>query len=69
MERPMRPLVVTLLMVSGACVCHAGSLPSVLDGNEVERRLPTANLPIDTYRPLPAGCACRPRRKQRLHGR
>lgn len=51
----MRPLVVTLLMVSGACVCHAGSLPSVLDGNEVERRLPTANLPIDTYRPLPAG--------------
>lgn len=50
----MRPLVVTLLMVSGACVCHAGSLPSVLDGNEVERRLPTANLPIDTYRPLPA---------------
>ncbi|MEG9624139.1 ShlB/FhaC/HecB family hemolysin secretion/activation protein [Pseudomonas guariconensis] len=50
----MRPLVVTLLMVSGACVCHAGSLPSVLDGNEVERRLPTANLPIDAYRPLPA---------------
>lgn len=50
----MRPLVITLLMVSGACVCHAGSLPSVLDGNEVERRLPTANLPIDAYRPLPA---------------
>lgn len=48
----MRPLVVTLLMVSWACVCRAGSLPSVLDGNEVERRLPTANLPIDTYRPL-----------------
>lgn len=50
----MRPLVVTLLMVSWACVCRAGSLPGVLDGNEVERRLPTPNLPIDTYRPLPA---------------
>lgn len=48
----MRPLVVTLLMVSWACVARAGSLPSALDGNEVERRLPTPNLPIDTYRPV-----------------
>jgi len=49
----MRPLVVTLLMVSWACAARAGSLPGMLDGNEVERRLPTPNLPIDTYRPVP----------------
>lgn len=45
----MRSLAITLLMLS--FVCRAGPLPPALDSDEVARRLPTPNLPLDAYRP------------------
>lgn len=47
----MRPLVVSLLMLSWAGLAGAQPLPSFLNGNDIERRLPSANLPVDAYRP------------------
>ncbi|WP_444757225.1 ShlB/FhaC/HecB family hemolysin secretion/activation protein [Pseudomonas sp. A014] len=47
----MRPLLVTMLALSWACVARAEPLPSFLNSNETERRLPTPNLPVDAYRP------------------
>ncbi|WP_460417070.1 ShlB/FhaC/HecB family hemolysin secretion/activation protein [Pseudomonas sp. microsymbiont 2] len=51
----MRRLLVTLLALSGACLVRAEPLPSFLNSNETERRLPTPNLPVDAYRPGPPG--------------
>ncbi|MDF0733744.1 POTRA domain-containing protein [Pseudomonas entomophila] len=51
----MRPLVVTMLVLSWACVARAEPLPSFLNSNETERRLPTPNLPMDAYRPSAPG--------------
>ena len=47
----MRPLVVPLLLLPWALLAQAEPLPGFLDSHENERRLPAANLPIDTYRP------------------
>jgi hemolysin activation/secretion protein len=47
----MRLLVVPLLLLPWALLAQAEALPVVLDSHENERRLPAANLPIDTYRP------------------
>ncbi|QXH50929.1 ShlB/FhaC/HecB family hemolysin secretion/activation protein [Pseudomonas fakonensis] len=47
----MRPLAVTILMLSWAGLAHAEPLPSFLNSNDTERRLPTSNLPVDAYRP------------------
>lgn len=51
----MRALAVTLLMLSWACLARAEPLPSFLNSNETERRLPTSNLPVDAYRPVSPG--------------
>ncbi|MGE7992628.1 ShlB/FhaC/HecB family hemolysin secretion/activation protein [Pseudomonas sp. NPDC089554] len=51
----MRPLVVTMLALSWACVARAEPLPSFLNSNETERRLPTPNLPVEAYRPPAPG--------------
>ena len=48
----MRPLAVPLLLLPWALAAHAEPLPVFLDSHEYERRLPSANLPIDAYRPL-----------------
>lgn len=47
----MRHLLVTLLMLSSATLAHAEPLPSFLNSNDTERRLPLPNLPVDAYRP------------------
>lgn len=47
----MRPLAVTILMLCWAGLAHAEPLPSFLNSNDTERRLPTSNLPVDAYRP------------------
>ena len=51
----MRSLWVTLLVLSWACAARAEPLPSFLNSNETERRLPTPNLPVDAYRPAAPG--------------
>ena len=48
----MRPLVVPLMLVSWANAVLADPLPVYLDSHEYERRLPSANLPLDAYRPV-----------------
>ncbi|MEJ5907977.1 POTRA domain-containing protein [Pseudomonas kermanshahensis] len=48
----MRPLVIPLLLLPWALMARAEPLPGFLDSHENERRLPAANLPLDTYRPL-----------------
>ncbi|MFJ2984695.1 MULTISPECIES: ShlB/FhaC/HecB family hemolysin secretion/activation protein [unclassified Pseudomonas] len=50
----MRPLVVPLLLLTWASLARAEPLPGFLESHEYERRLPTANLPVDAYRPLSA---------------
>ena len=47
----MRPLVVPLLLLTWASLARAEPLPGFLDGHEYERRLPTANLPVEHYLP------------------
>lgn len=49
----MRLLAATLLLC-GVGLTHAEPLPSFLNSNETERRLPTPNLPVDAYRPAVA---------------
>ncbi|MFJ4456937.1 ShlB/FhaC/HecB family hemolysin secretion/activation protein [Pseudomonas sp. NPDC089392] len=51
----MRPLAVPLLLLPWALAAHAEPLPGFLDSHEYERRLPSANLPIDAYRPVSPG--------------
>jgi len=48
----MRPLAVPLMLVSWANAVPADLLPAYLDGHEYERRLPSANVPLDAYRPV-----------------
>ncbi|WP_336333531.1 ShlB/FhaC/HecB family hemolysin secretion/activation protein [Pseudomonas putida] len=48
----MRPLAVPLLLLPWALAAHAEPLPGFLDSHEYERRLLSANLPIDAYRPV-----------------
>ncbi len=48
----MRPLAVPLLLLPWALAAHAEPLPGFLDSHEYQRRLPSANLPIDAYRPV-----------------
>lgn len=48
----MRLAVVPLLLLTWASLALAEPLPAFLDTHEYERRLPTANLPVDTYRPV-----------------
>ncbi|TFF38992.1 ShlB/FhaC/HecB family hemolysin secretion/activation protein [Pseudomonas sp. RIT623] len=47
----MRLLLVTMLALSWAGLAGAEPLPSFLNSNDTERRLPTPNLPLDAYRP------------------
>ena len=47
----MRLLLMPLLLSPWASLLLAEPLPVFLDGHEYERRLPSANLPIDAYRP------------------
>ncbi|MEN5304771.1 POTRA domain-containing protein [Pseudomonas sp. TWI628] len=47
----MRLLLMPLLLSPWACLVIAEPLPVLLDGHEYERRLPSANLPIEAYRP------------------
>ncbi|MDH0305326.1 MULTISPECIES: POTRA domain-containing protein [unclassified Pseudomonas] len=47
----MRLLLVTMLALTWAGLARAEPLPSFLNSNETERRLPTPNLPVDAYRP------------------
>jgi hemolysin activation/secretion protein len=47
----MRLLLVPLLLSPWASLVMAEPLPVFLDGHEYERRLPSANLPIEAYRP------------------
>lgn len=47
----MRLMLLTMLALSWGASARAEPLPSYLDGNETENRLPTANLPVDAYRP------------------
>jgi len=47
----MRPLVVPLLLLTWASLARAEPLPGFLDSHEYERRLPTANLPVEHYLP------------------
>ncbi|PAV92486.1 hypothetical protein WR25_16784 [Diploscapter pachys] len=47
----MRRLLLTMLGLSAACLARGEPLPSFLNSNETERRLPTPNLPVDAYRP------------------
>lgn len=51
----MRLLLLTMLALTGAGLARAEPLPSFLNSNETERRLPTPNLPVDAYRPGPPG--------------
>ena len=51
----MRSLAVPLLLLPWALAAHAEPLPGFLDSHEYERRLPTANPPIATYRPVSPG--------------
>lgn len=51
----MRALVMPLLIVSWASLAHAEPLPSFLNSNDTDRRLPIPNLPADAYRPTPSG--------------
>ncbi|KHL72785.1 potassium ABC transporter ATPase, partial [Pseudomonas putida] len=48
----MRLAVVPLLLLTWASLALAEPLPAFLDTHEYERRLPAANLPVDTYRPV-----------------
>ncbi|MFJ4056375.1 ShlB/FhaC/HecB family hemolysin secretion/activation protein [Pseudomonas sp. NPDC089743] len=48
----MRLAVVPPLLLTWASLALAEPLPAFLDTQEYERRLPTANLPVDTYRPV-----------------
>lgn len=48
----MRLLLMPLLLSPWASLVIAEPLPAFLDGHEYERRLPSANLPIEAYRPL-----------------
>ncbi|MBM3110727.1 ShlB/FhaC/HecB family hemolysin secretion/activation protein [Pseudomonas arcuscaelestis] len=50
----MRPLTVAILSLCWASGSSAEPLPTYLISNEVERSLPAANLPIDSYRPASA---------------
>jgi len=50
----MRLLLMPLLLSPWASQLLADPLPVFLDGHEYERRLPSANLPIEAYRPLAA---------------
>ncbi|WP_248918505.1 ShlB/FhaC/HecB family hemolysin secretion/activation protein [Pseudomonas entomophila] len=47
----MRLMLLTMLALSCGASARAESLPSYLDGNETDNRLPTANLPVAAYRP------------------
>ncbi|WP_252091835.1 POTRA domain-containing protein [Pseudomonas sp. MWU13-3659] len=47
----MRLMLLTMLALSWGASVRAEPLPSYLDGNETENRLPTANLSVDAYRP------------------
>ncbi|BBH44137.1 ShlB/FhaC/HecB family hemolysin secretion/activation protein [Pseudomonas sp. KU43P] len=47
----MRPLAVPLILVSWANSALADPLPVFLDSHEYERRLPSANVPLDAYLP------------------
>ncbi|QHG67205.1 ShlB/FhaC/HecB family hemolysin secretion/activation protein [Pseudomonas putida] len=48
----MRLLLMPLLLSPWASLVIAEPLPVFLDGHEYERRLPSANLPVEAYRPL-----------------
>jgi hemolysin activation/secretion protein len=48
----MRLLLMPLLLSPWASLVIAEPLPVFLDGHEYERRVPSANLPIEAYRPL-----------------
>jgi len=48
----MRPLAVPLLLLPWTLAAHVEPLPGFLDSHEYERRLPGANLPVNSYRPL-----------------
>ncbi|MFZ5937830.1 ShlB/FhaC/HecB family hemolysin secretion/activation protein [Pseudomonas sp. HS6-2] len=48
----MRLLLMPLLLSPWASLVIAEPLPVFLEGHEYERRLPSANLPIEAYRPL-----------------
>ncbi|MBO9550961.1 POTRA domain-containing protein [Pseudomonas sp.] len=48
----MRLVLMPLLLSPWASLVIAEPLPVFLDGHEYERRLPSANLPIEAYRPL-----------------
>lgn len=48
----MRLLLMPLLLLPWAGLVNAEPLPVLLDGHEYERRLPSANLPIEAYRHL-----------------
>ena len=47
----MCPRIVCSLLIALALPAHAQSLPSFFNSNDVERYLPTPNLPVDAYRP------------------
>lgn len=47
----MRLMLLTMLALSWGASVRAEPLPSYLDGTETENRLPTANLPVEAYRP------------------
>lgn len=48
----MRPLALAILCLPWASGLSAEPLPSYLNSTEVERSLPTPNLPADSYRPV-----------------
>jgi len=58
----MRLLLMPLLLSPWASLVIAEPLPVFLDGHEYERRLPSANLPIEAYRPLAPGLLLAPPR-------
>lgn len=48
----MRSMFVALLGLSWVASLHAEPLPSFLNSNETERKLPAPNLPADAFRPV-----------------
>ena len=72
----MRLLLMPLLLSPWASLVIAEPLPVLLDGHEYERRLPSANLPIEAYRTLaprlhlaPPGAAIDTLRRAPVSGR
>jgi len=56
----MRLLLMPLLLSPWASLVSAEPTPVFLDGHEYERRLPSANLPIEAYHPLAPGLQLAP---------